>query len=188
MIRSEIENKKIEADNKIKSFETEINNLGQEIRIKEARLKFLEETEKEKEGYTKSVKALLKSADMNPELKKGLHDVIANLLNVKKEYEVAIEMSLGASLQNVVTETEQEAKILIECLRKNNLGRVTFLPISAVKGKKLDRANLNIKGVIGIASDLVQCDKKYDGIFNNLLRKNSYCRRHGSCNSTCKTE
>ena len=166
---SEIENKKIEADNKIKSFETEINTLGQEIRIKEARLKFLEETEKEKEGYTKSVKSLLKSADMNPELKKGLHDVVANLLNVKKEYEVAIEMSLGASLQNVVTETEQEAKKLIEYLRKNNLGRVTFLPISAVNGKKLDRANLNIKGVIGIASDLVQYDKKYEGIFNNLL-------------------
>ena len=106
---------------------------------------------------------------MNPELKKGLHDVVANLLNVKKEYEVAIEMSLGASLQNVVTETEQEAKKLIEYLRKNNLGRVTFLPISAVNGKKLDRANLNIKGVIGIASDLVQYDKKYEGIFNNLL-------------------
>ena len=166
---SEIENKKIEADNKIKSFETEINTLGQEIRIKESRLKFLEETEKEKEGFTKGVKALLKSADMNPELKKGLHDVVANLLNVKKEYEVAIEMSLGASLQNVVTETEQEAKRLIEYLRKNNLGRVTFLPISAVKGKKLDRANLNLNGVIGIASDLVQYDKKYDGIFNNLL-------------------
>ena len=166
---SEIENKKIEADNKIKSFETEINTLGQEIRIKEARLKFLEETEKEKEGYTKRVKSLLKSADMNPELKKGLHDVVANLLNVKKEYEVAIEMSLGASLQNVVTETEQEAKKLIEYLRKNNLGRVTFLPISAVKGKKLERVNLNINGVIGIASDLVQYDKKYDGIFNNLL-------------------
>ena len=106
---------------------------------------------------------------MNPELKKGLHDVVANLLNVKKEYEVAIEMSLGASLQNVVTETEQEAKKLIEYLRKNNLGRVTFLPISAVKGKKLERVNLNINGVIGIASDLVQYDKKYDGIFNNLL-------------------
>ena len=88
---------------------------------------------------------------------------------MKKEYEVAIEMSLGASLQNVVTETEQEAKKLIEYLRKNNLGRVTFLPISAVNGKKLDRANLNIKGVIGIASDLVQYDKKYEGIFNNLL-------------------
>lgn len=58
--------------------------MGHEIRIKESRLKFLEETEREKEGYTKSVKSLLKSADMNPELKKGLHDVVANLLNVKK--------------------------------------------------------------------------------------------------------
>jgi len=166
---SEIENKKIEADNKIKTFELQINQLGQEIRIKESRLKFLEETEKEKEGYTKSVKSLLKSADANKELKKGLHDVVANLINVKKEYETAIEMALGASLQNVVTETEQDAKNLIEYLRKNNLGRVTFLPISAVNGKKLEKAHLNIKGVIGIASDLVEYNNKYDGIFKNLL-------------------
>ena len=166
---SEIENKKIEADNKIKTYELQINQLGQEIRIKESRLKFLEETEKEKEGYTKSVKSLLKSAETNVELKKGLHDVVANLINVKKEYEVAIEMALGASLQNVVTETEQDAKSLIEYLRKNNLGRVTFLPISAVNGKKLEKAHLNIKGVIGIASDLVEYNNKYDGIFKNLL-------------------
>lgn len=166
---SEIENKKIEADNKIKTFELQINQLGQEIRIKESRLKFLEETEKEKEGYTKSVKSLLKSAEANKELKKGLHDVVANLINVKKEYEIAIEMALGASLQNVVTETEQDAKNLIEYLRKNNLGRVTFFPISAVNGKKLEKAHLNIKGVIGIASDLVEYNNKYDGIFKNLL-------------------
>ena len=166
---SEIENKKIEADNKIKTYELQINQLGQEIRIKESRLKFLEETEKEKEGYTKSVKSLLKSAEVNEELKKGLHDVVANLINVKKEYEIAIEMALGASLQNVVTETEQDAKRLIEYLRNNNLGRVTFLPISAVNGKKLEKAHLNIKGVIGIASDLVEYNNKYDGIFKNLL-------------------
>ncbi|MFR8146052.1 MAG: chromosome segregation protein SMC [Clostridia bacterium] len=166
---SEIENKKVEADNKIKTFELQINQLGQEIRIKESRLKFLEETEKEKEGYTKSVKSLLKSAEVNEDLKKGLHDVVANLINVKKEYEVAIEMALGASLQNVVTETEQDAKRLIEYLRNNNLGRVTFLPISAVNGKKLEKAHLNIKGVIGIASDLVEYNNKYDGIFKNLL-------------------
>ena len=166
---SEIENKKIEADNKIKSFETEINTLGHEIRIKESRLKFLEETEREKEGYTKSVKSLLKSADMNPELKKGLHDVVANLLNVKKEYEVAIEMSLGASLQNVVTETEQEAKKLIEYLRKNNLGRASFLPITSVKGKKLDNIKGKKDGVIGIACDLIKFDKKYEQIVLNLL-------------------
>ncbi len=166
---SEIENKKIEVDSKIKTFELQINQLGQEIRIKESRLKFLEETEREKEGYTKSVKSLLKSTETNVELKKGLHDVVANLINVKKEHEVAIEMALGASLQNVVTETEQDAKSLIEYLRKNNLGRVTFLPISAVKGKRLEKAHLNIKGVIGIASDLVEYNNKYDGIFKNLL-------------------
>ena len=167
---SEIENKKNQADSKTKSFEIEINQIAQEVRIKEARLKFLEETEREKEGYTKSVKSLLKSAETNSELRKGLNDVIANLLKVKKEYEIAIEMSLGANLQNVVTETEQDAKKMIEYLRNNNLGRVTFLPITAVKGKKLENINLkNNNGVIGIASDLVEYDKKYDGIFKSLL-------------------
>ena len=166
---SEIESKKTKADSKIKVFETEINNLGQTVRIKESRLKFLEETEKEKEGYTKSVKSLLKSAENNSELKNGLHDVVANLIKVNKEYEIAIEMCLGAGVQNVVTENEQVAKKLIDYLRNNNLGRVTFLPISAVKGKKLEKANLKVDGVIGIASDLVEYDKKYDGIFKYLL-------------------
>ena len=78
-------------------------------------------------------------------------------------------MCLGAGVQNVVTDNEQVAKKLIDYLRNNNLGRVTFLPISAVKGKKLEKANLKVDGVIGIASDLVEYDKKYDGIFKYLL-------------------
>ena len=138
--------------------------------MKDSRLKFLEETEKEKEGYGKSVKSLLKAVETNTNLKKGLYGVVANLLKVPKEYEVAIEMALGANLQNIVTDTEETAKTLVEYLRTNNLGRASFLPVTSVKGKKLDRIDgKNIAGVIGIASDLVKYDSKFNGIFTSLL-------------------
>ena len=107
--------------------------------MKDSRLKFLIETEKEKEGYTKSVKSLLLECEKDGTLKKGVHGVLANLISTPKEYETAIEMCLGASLQNIITETEEDAKKLVEHLRKNSLGRASFLPISSVKGKKLDK-------------------------------------------------
>jgi len=101
-----------------------------------------------------------------------MHGVLANIINSPKEYETAIEMSLGAALQNIVTETEQDAKKMVEYLRTNNLGRASFLPIASVKGNKLEKYNSKaINGIIGIASDLVKFDKKYEQIVLNLLGK-----------------
>lgn len=155
---------------KIKEYEDKINLILSEYRIKESKLKFLKETEKEKEGYTKSVKNLLLDCEKNAELAKGVNGVLSSLIEVDKEYGLAIEMALGGALQNIVTETENDAKKLVEHLRKNNIGRASFLPISAVKGKKLDKINnKNIAGVHGIASDLVKYNSKYDGIIQSLL-------------------
>ena len=79
-------------------------------------------------------------------------------------------MALGAALQNIVTDTEEDAKRLVEHLRKNNLGRATFLPITSVKGKKLEKLNdKGIEGVIGIAADLIKVNKKYGEVMLNLL-------------------
>ena len=165
-------NKKEEAENKVKKYDNEINNLSSEYRIKESRLKFLQETEREKEGYVKSVKSLLLGCDQDASLRKGMHGVLANVIHSPKEYEIAIEMSLGAALQNIVTETEQDAKKMVEYLRINNLGRASFLPIASVKGNKLEKYNSKgISGIIGIASDLVKFDKKYDQIVLSLLGK-----------------
>ena len=161
---------KLKCMNKVKEFDDSINRLTYDLRMKDSRLKFLIETEKEKEGYTKSVKALLNDCEKNSLLQKGTDGILANLISVKKEYETAIEMCLGQTLQNVVTETEEDAKKLVEHLRKNNLGRASFLPISSIRGKKLDRMiKNNLEGIIGIASDLVKCDKKYEQIVLNLL-------------------
>ena len=165
----EISNEKNEADKKIKTYEDKIRNIEDSIRMKQSRRNFLVETEKEKEGYIKSVKSLLKDCENIKELGKGMHGVLANIIEAPEELEIAIEMCLGASLQNIVTDTEEEAKNLIEHLRKNNLGRASFLPITSVKGKKLEKAKLNENGVIGIASDLVKYDKKYEQIILNLL-------------------
>ena len=158
-----------EANQKIKSFESNINILSSDMRVKESKLKFLIETEKEKEGYIKSVKSLLKDCENIKDLGKGMHGVLANIIEVPDELETAIEMCLGASLQNIVTETEEDAKKLVEHLRKNNLGRASFLPISSVKGKKLDKIKSNENGIVGIASDLVKYNKKYEQIILNLL-------------------
>ena len=165
----EVAKQKQEANQKIKSFESNINILSSDMRIKESRLKFLIETEKEKEGYIKSVKSLLKDCENIKDLGKGMHGVLANIIEVPDELETAIEMCLGASLQNIVTDTEEDAKKLVEHLRKNNLGRASFLPIASVKGKKLEKLKGNQSGVIGIASDLVKFNKKYEQIILNLL-------------------
>ncbi len=166
----EISNKKEEATTKIKEYEDSINRMLSEYRIKESRYKFLVETEKEKEGYAKSVKSILLACDKDNSLKSGVCGVLSNLISVQKEYETAIEFTLGAVLQNIVTQNEQDAKKLVEYLRNNNLGRASFLPISSVKGKKIEKINQkNINGVIGIASDLVKTDKKYEQIILNLL-------------------
>ncbi len=167
---NEIKTKKDEANTKILNYENKINDLSTELRVKDSKQKFLSEMEKEKEGYSRAVKALLLECEKDSKLNKGVKGVLANIITVPTEYQIAIETVLGQTLQNIVTETEEDAKKLIEYLRKNNLGRASFLPIASVKGKKVDRLiKNNLQGVIGIASDLVKADKEYEGIILNLL-------------------
>mgnify|MGYP003468547808 CR=1 FL=1 len=100
-------------------FDLKINNLESEYRIKESKLRFLQETEKEKEGYQRSVKLLLEAIEQNSSLKHGVRGVLANLISVEKEYETAIEIALGAAIQNIVTDTEEEAKKLVNYIYEN---------------------------------------------------------------------
>ena len=166
----DIKEKKEETNKKLEEFDTKINNLDSEFRIKDSRRKFLIETEKEKEGYGKTIKLLLKDIESNSTLNKGVCGVLANLISVDIKYEIAIEMALGVALQNIVTETENEAKKLVKYLRENNLGRASFLPISSVKESYLNSfKKTGINGIIGIASDLVETDNKYKKIVSNLL-------------------
>lgn len=168
----DIKQKKEESGEKLKEFDEKLNQIQTEFRMKDSRCKFLIETEKEKEGYSKSVKTLMKAIENNTALAKGVHGVVANLISGEEKYQTAIEMTLGASLQNIVTDTEEDAKKLVEYLKENKIGRASFLPIQSVKGHKLSNINATgMQGYIGIASDLVKADKQYEGILFNLLGK-----------------
>ena len=155
-------------EKEIKIYDLKINNLMQENQIKDSRCKFLEETEREKEGYIKSVKSILNYKNLLDNMKGKVHGAVANLITVPKNMQIAIEMSLGASLQNIVINSEEDAKKLIDYLRKNNLGRASFLPISSVKGKKIEKIK-KIDKAIGVASDLIEYDKLYENIILSLL-------------------
>lgn len=141
-----------------------------EKRISEtrSRLSLLMEMEKEHEGFYNSVKSLLNLPDKED---RGIYGAVGQLLKVEEEYETAIEAALGGALQNVVTETEEDAKDAINYLKRNNLGRATFLPVTAIKGRPLEGKNAIMAevGVIGTAYDLVTFDEKFRQIALNLL-------------------
>ena len=165
-----MKDEKDSSSDKLKAFDDKINLLESEYRIKESRQKFLIETEKEKEGYSKSVKSLILATESDSHLGKGVHGILANLISVDKEYETAIELVLGNTIQNIVTDNEEDAKKLVNYLRDNKLGRASFLPITSVRAQKMpDFDKKGINGVVGIASDLVKTDRKYQEIISNLL-------------------
>ena len=160
---------KLEYTEKLKKYDELIKNADDELRVTESRYKFLVETENEFEGYNRAVKEVLSKCQKDSGFGSNIYGALASLIEVPSKYETAIEMALGASIQNIVTETENDAKRAIEFLKNNNLGRASFLPISAVKGGKLTQGFKSDDGVIGIASDLINYDKKYENIVQNLL-------------------
>ncbi|MBE3100672.1 MAG: chromosome segregation protein SMC, partial [Firmicutes bacterium] len=154
------------------SQEEQIQKEKQQLVGKDSRLKLLVDMKKGYEGFNKSVKEVLLACQSNNEVAHKVCGVIASLITVPKDYELAIETVLGGSLQHIVTEHEEDAKYLIGFLRKHNYGRATFLPISSIRGRSLnhnEKEVLKMKGCCGIASDIVSCDPKYKDILENLL-------------------
>lgn len=111
------------------------------------------------EGYQASVKALFGAARDNPSIKKRLMGTFAELVDVPRRYETAIEAVLGNALQNVIVQNEEDAKDVIDFLRKNRLGRVTFLPLDALKVKYLNEDEKDGFGnlVLAVASEVTGC-------------------------------
>ncbi len=135
-----------------------------------SRLKVLEEMRRDYEGYQHSVKQVLMQSKRLPN--SGVHGVVANLISVPRDLERAVDMVLGAALQNIVVEREEDAKRMIDYLRNNRLGRATFLPITSVRGRTLSREErevLKMEGCVGLASELISFDPKYQGIVDSLL-------------------
>jgi chromosome segregation protein len=151
---------------------TEVVN---DYQFKSSRHKMLQDMENKLEGYNRSVKVVLQACQQSKEFGHGIYGALAQLITVDKKYETAIEMTLGGALQNIVTSSEEDAKRAIEYLKKNKLGRATFLPITSVKGRYLENNILNEvrnqQGFVGVASDLIKCSSEFSGIILNLLGK-----------------
>ena len=152
---------------KLKEANESVFNKQKELTQKQSRLESLKNIAERYDGYGNSIKKVMDQKASN----KGLLGVVADLIHVDKKYETAIETALGGNIQNIVTEDEETAKKMISYLKENHFGRATFLPLTSVDGKgnfKKPEA-LNEKGVIGLANELVDCDKKYDGVVAYLV-------------------
>lgn len=158
--------------------ENEIRDLNRNLTKLDANKTMLENLEKQYEGYNRSVKSLMESIQKEKIASASDTKVLGEIFNVKKEYEIAIEIALGAAISNVITKNEEIAKILIGYLKKNNLGRATFLPLNIIKGKKLalDKKVISEDGYIGLGSDIVSYGAEYDNIMNYVLGRTIICR------------
>jgi len=140
---------------------------------KKYRIKTLIELEKNKEGYSDTVKAILTKAQQDTGFAEGIHGTLGELIRVNAKFETAIEIALGNSVQNIVTDHEQTASRLIEYLKQNRLGRATFLPISSVRARSLEKEYLSgvktMQGYLGIANELVEAPTQIQEIIDNLL-------------------
>lgn len=152
-----------------------LSGIRAEIQGKAARARLLEEMERNLEGYHRSVKEILKACQESPDFGHGIHGALAQLITVEEKYDKAIEMSLGSALQNIVTNSEEDAKKAIQFLKNNKLGRASFLPISSVRGRQFENHLLDdiqkSKGFCGVASELVQHRSEHRGIILQLLGK-----------------
>lgn len=155
---------------KLEEYKQAMDNSRLDIEDKKRRVAILEELERSMEGLGLPVKSVMREAEHGT--LRGVHGPVSKLIEVKKEYAIAIETALGASLQHLVVESENDAKRAIAFLKTQNKGRATFLPISTIKSRKLDEQGLdNSFGYVGIASELIETDKRYEGIIGNLLGK-----------------
>ena len=157
--REELKNERAAAESKLNSARE------QSMRI-QSRLETLRNIAERYDGYGNSIRKVMECRDKNP----GIIGVVADIIKTESRYEVAIETALGGTIQNIVTDTEDTAKKMIQYLKQNKFGRATFLPLSAVSGRKNSREELKSEtGFIGYASDLVDTEPRYKELTAYLL-------------------
>lgn len=166
-----IKRKLAEQHTKLNLKEKELKILSKKISESEATYNTLLNLEKHYEGYNRTVKNLMEHVQVGKVY--GINDikVLGEIFKVEKQFEVAIEIALGAAISNVITKNEEEAKKLIEYLKNKGLGRATFLPINIIKGKRIivSEEMKSLNGYIGIASEILSYDTLYKNIVEYTL-------------------
>lgn len=167
-LKNQSENLSIELKNSIETnnnLESKIQSNKYSLNDYNSKLNIYIDMENHYEGFNRGVKEVLKNKKLQ-----GIYGALGQVVSVDEKFEKAIEAALGAYMQNIITSDENSAKYAINYLKKNNLGRVTFLPINIIKSNKIDIRNIraNTK-FIGVASDLISYDDKYRNILENIL-------------------
>ena len=142
------------------------------IQILQNRKKVLEDMQRDYDGFNYSVKRLMGDAKNNSELRSKIVGIVASVMTIPKGFETAIEVALGGAVQDIITKNEEDAKYLINYLKRNNFGRATFLPITSMKVRLLSEAEQSIvrrNKTYGVASSVVSYDVKLRSIFESLL-------------------
>lgn len=159
---------------RIANRERELNELSDELtkqivelRSTDSRINMLEEMERDYEGFGGAVKAVMREAKRGA--LRGVHGTVSELLRTDEHTALAIETALGAAIQNVVVDTQNDGKRAIEFLQRRNAGRSTFLPLDAIRGGRLDAIPGGDEGCLGLAVDLIEFEAKYKNVFENLL-------------------
>ena len=133
-----------------------------------AKVRVFRAMERDFESYTKSVRSIMQESQRGA--LRGVHGPVSRLIRTEDSYTVAMEIALGAAMQQIIVGTENDGKAAISFLKRTGGGRATFLPIATIQGKTLNEGGVErCRGFVGIASDLVSCDKQYRGIIENLL-------------------
>ena len=163
----ELSAKEKEWRTKAKENDRALEEKQNEFHRQQSRLESLKNIAERYDGYGNSIRKVMEQKEHNP----GLLGVVSDLIQVDKKYEIAIETALGGNIQNIVTEDEATAKKMIAFLKQNRFGRATFLPLTSVSARKNSKNEAARKepGVIGIASQLVKCEQKYEEVAAYLL-------------------
>ncbi len=155
-----------------KEMEIRLRSSLNEFNTANSRIAFLNNMESLYEGYYKSVQTLMSLYKKEGLFKASINGTVADLIKTDKKYETAIEIALGSAIQNVIVNNNQDAESIIEYLKEKQIGRVTFLPISTIKGRGLNNDELNLlvqHGVIDTADNLIEADDMYSNIIKSLL-------------------
>ena len=149
-----------------------IKNLNDELSSSKSKMNILSNMEAYYDGYYKSIKTVMNNKEKEPVLKNSIIGTVADIIKTEKKYETAIEVALGSAIQNIIVNTDVEAENIIDYLKKNKIGRVTFLPINMLQERTLNKAEQDIlkdPSVINTGDMLVNTNPKFETVIKHLL-------------------
>jgi len=160
------------SENEKEKLNEQIRDISNELNGFKSKLSILSNMEAYYDGYYKSIKTVMNNKDREPVLKNSIKGTVADIITTDKKYETAIEVALGSAIQNIIVNTDTEAENIIEYLKKNKIGRVTFLPVNMLQERSLNKTEQEVlkeKCVVDTADKLVETKNEFETVIKHLL-------------------